>query len=296
MSPAEPFTVRAGRRDVPITHPDKVLFPRDAITKADLARYCAEIAPAMVPHTRGRPVAMHVFPGGIDGRGHYAKNVQGHFPDWIPRATLAKRGGTITHVLADDAATLVYLAGQNVITVHVWPARAEDPRRPDRVIFDLDPGDVPFSEVRAAAREVGDAVRDAGLVPYAMVSGSRGIHVVAPIRPGPEFPAVFRWAKGLGDELAARHPDRLTTEFYKHKRRGPIFVDTRRNAYAQHAVAPYAVRPRDGAPVATPLRWEELDDRGLRPDGWNVRSVVDRVRDGGDPWQGIDRRRRSLRA
>jgi bifunctional non-homologous end joining protein LigD len=280
---------------VPITHPEKVLFPRDGLTKADLARYYADIAPAMVPHTRGRPVAMHVFPGGIDGRGHYAKNVQGHFPDWIARATLDKRGGTITHVLADDGATLVYLAGQNVITIHVWPARADAPRRPDRVIFDLDPGDVPFAEVRAAARVVGDAVRDAGLVPYAMTSGSRGIHVVAPIKPGPEFPAVFRWAKGLGDELAARHPKRLTTEFYKEKRAAPIFVDTRRNAYAQHAVAAYSVRPRDGAPVATPLRWEELDDRGLRPDSWSIATVVERVRDAGDPWQGIDRRRRSLR-
>jgi bifunctional non-homologous end joining protein LigD len=293
---SEAFTVRAGRRAVPITHPDKVLFPRDGITKADLARYYADIAPFMVPHTRDRPVAMHVFPGGIDGRGHYAKNVQGHFPDWIPRATVAKRGGTVTHVLANDAATLVYLAGQNVVTLHVWPARAGDPRRPDRLIFDLDPErGTDFADVRVAAREVGEALRDAGLVPYAMTSGSRGIHVVAPIRPGAEFPAAFRWAKDLADRLAAEHPDRLTTEFYKAKRGAPIFVDTRRNAYAQHAVAPYAVRPRDGAPVATPLHWEELDDPRLRPDKWSIRTVLERVRETGDPWKGIDRRRRSLR-
>lgn len=290
------LAIRAGRRAVPISHPDKVLFPRDGIAKADLARYCAAIAPAMLPHVRERPLAMHVFPGGIAGRGHYAKNVQGHFPDWIARATLPKRGGEITHVLANDAATLVYLSGQNVVTLHVWPARADEPRRPDRVIFDLDPTDVPFAEVRAAARAVGDALRAEGLVPFAMASGSRGIHVVTPIRRGPEFAAVFRWAKGLGDRLATEHPGRLTTQFYKDKRDAPIFVDTRRNAYAQHAVAPYAVRPRDGAPVAMPLRWEELDDPRLRPDGWTITTARDRVRDEGDPWKGISRRARDMPA
>jgi bifunctional non-homologous end joining protein LigD len=177
----------------------------------------------------------------------------------------------------------------------VWPSRADRPHQPDRVIFDLDPGEVPFSEVRATAREVGDALRDAGMQPFAMTSGSRGIHVVTPIRRGPDFAQVFRWAKGLADELAAASPRRLTTEFYKEKRGAPLFLDTRRNAYAQHSVAPYAVRPRDGAPVATPLRWEELDDRALRPDRWNVRTVLDRVADGGDPWQGIGRAARSLR-
>ncbi len=290
------MNVRAGRRSVPISSPGKVLFPRDGITKAELAGYCADVAPFMVPHTRGRPVAMHVFPDGIDARGHYAKNAQRHFPDWIPTATLPKRGGTVNHVLADDAPTLVYLAGQNVVTVHVWPARADRPRAPDRVIFDLDPSTDDFAGVRVAAREVGDALREAGLVPYVMTSGSRGLHVVTPIRRGPEFPAVFRWAKDLADELAARAPDRLTTEFYKGKRGAPIFVDTRRNAYAQHAVAPYAVRPRDGAPVATPLRWEELDDPALRPDGWTIRTVVERLGREGDPWKGIGASRRSLPA
>jgi bifunctional non-homologous end joining protein LigD len=289
------MNVRAGRRSVPISHPDKVLFPRDWITKADLARYHAEIAPAMVPHTRDRPASMHVFPDGIDGHGHYAKNLPRHFPDWIPRATVPKRGGTITHVLANDPATLVYLAGQNTIEVHVWPSRADRPSQPDRVIFDLDPDGVPFAEVRAAARAVGAALRDAGLVPHAMTTGSRGLHVVAPIRRGPEFPAVFRWAKGLADRLAAEHPGLLTTQFYKDRRDAPLFLDTRRNAYAQHAVAPYSVRPRDGAPVATPLRWEELDDRGLRPDGWDIRTALRRVGKEGDPWQGIRRAQRSLR-
>jgi bifunctional non-homologous end joining protein LigD len=286
--------VRAGRREIEITHADRVLFPRAGVTKEGLAHYYGAIAPVMVPHVRQRPLAMHVFPGGVDGHGHYLKNAPGHFPDWIHRARMRKRGGTVNHVLADDVATLVYLAGQNVVALHVWPARADQPRKPDRVIFDLDPETTRFAEVRAAARALGDALRDVGLVPFAMASGSRGIHVVVPVRRGPAFPEVFRWAKALSVEVAEAHPRQLTTEFYKRKREAPIFIDVRRNAYAQHAVAPYSVRAKPHAPVATPLRWEELEDRKLRPDGWDVHSVVKRVEADGDPWKGIARRARAL--
>jgi bifunctional non-homologous end joining protein LigD len=265
------------------------------VTKADLARYYAAIAPVMVPHVRERPLALQVFPGGIEGHGHYLKNAPGHFPDWIHRATVDKRGGTITHVLADDAPTLVYLAGQNAVALHVWPARADKPRQPDRVIFDLDPTEARFADVRAAARLLGDALRDAGLEPFAMASGSRGIHVVVPVRRGPEFPEVFQWAKAFSVEVAESDPRHLTTEFYKRKREAPIFIDVRRNAYAQHAVAPYSVRAKPKAPVATPLHWEELSDGKLRPDRWDVHSVVKRVQAQGDPWKGIARRARALK-
>jgi bifunctional non-homologous end joining protein LigD len=287
--------VRAGRRTIEITHPNRVMFPEAGVTKEDLAQYYAAIAPVLVPHATGRPLALQVFPGGIERIGHYLKNAPGHFPDWIHRATVRKRGGTITHVLADDAATLVYLAGQNAVALHAWPARADEPRRPDRIIFDLDPEkDTSFADVRAAARMVGDALRDAGLVPFAMASGSRGIHVVVPVRRKLEFPEVFQWAKAFSVEVAAADPRRLTTEFYKRKREAPIFVDIRRNAYAQHAVTPYSVRAKPKAPVATPLRWEELDDRRLRPDRWDVHTVLDRVAAEGDPWKGIARRARAL--
>jgi bifunctional non-homologous end joining protein LigD len=286
--------VRAGRRAIEITNPDRVMFPEAGLTKVDLARYYADVAPVMVPHVRGRPLAMHVFPRGVGGSGHYLKNAPAHFPQWIHRATVPKRGGTVTHVLADDAATLVYLAGQNMVTAHVWPARADEPRQPDRVIFDLDPTGVGFAEVRAAARALGEALRDAGLAPFAMASGSRGIHVVAPLRRGPSFPALFRWAKALAVRTAQADPGRLTTEFYKRKRKAPIFIDTRRNAYAQHAVAPYAVRARPRAPVAMPLRWDELSQRSLRPDGWDVPRAVDRVRAEGDPWRGMAHHARAL--
>lgn len=290
-------TVRAGRRSVEISSPDKVLFGASGVTKLDLARYYAEVAQAMVPLVRDRPVTQHSFPGGIDRPGYIIKAAPKHFPDWIERAEMRKRGGTVTHPLANDAATLVYLAGQNCITPHVWLSKVDEPDQPDRVIFDLDPhGDRGgFADVRAAARELGELLRDRGLAPHAMVTGSQGIHVTVPIRRRHGFPEVFRWAKGVGEELVATNPRLLTIEFLKRNRGGRIFVDVRRNAYAQHAVAPYAARPRERAPVAMPIEWDELSESKLRPDRWTVATAPARLDSDGDAWKGMARRARALR-
>jgi bifunctional non-homologous end joining protein LigD len=286
--------VRAG--DVRISNPDKVLFPEAGVTKRELAAHYERVAPAMLPHVRGRPLTMHAFPGGIGGEGFIMKSIPRHFPDWIARARLPKRDGTVIHVLADDAATLVYLAGQNVIAMHVWPARADEPRRPDRLILDFDPSPGGrFADVRAAARAAGGRLRDAGLVPFAMVSGSRGVHVVAPLRRRAGFQDVHRFARALAEAMVA-DDRRLTLEWHVAERGTRIYVDVNRNAYAQHAIAPYAVRAREPAPVAAPLHWEELSDRRLRPDRWTVRSIGARLEAEGDPWKGIARRARALPA
>jgi bifunctional non-homologous end joining protein LigD len=251
----------------------------------------------MVPHVRGRPIAMQAYPGGIGARGgFFMKAAPDHFPDWIQRVTVEKRGGTVTHVVADDAATLVYLAGQNVITPHVWPARGDRPRQPDRLIFDFDPSGPSFAEVRAAARATGERLRDLGLAPYAMVSGSRGVHVVVPLRRGPGFTDVHRFARALAEELVRDDPKRLTLEWHVAERGEKTYVDVNRNAYAQHAVAPYGVRAREPAPVATPIHWDELSDRRLRPDRFTVRSIGARLDSEGDAWAGMARHARALPA
>ena len=289
--------IRAGRRTVALSHPDKVLFPDAGVTKRELAGHYARVAPLMVPLVRDHPVAMQAYPGGIAGPGYFMKNVPDHFPDWIRRVTVGKRGGTLTHLLANDAATLVYMANQNVITPHVWTARADKPREPDRVVFDFDPPgtrSVRFADVRAAARAMGDLVRDLGLEPFAMTSGSRGIHVVTPIRRGHDYEDVVAFARTAARMLADQDPRRLTTEVRKAKREERIFIDVGRNAYAQHAVAPYAVRARAKAPVATPLAGEELDDKRLRPDRWTVRTIARRLDDAGDPWEGFRAAARAL--
>jgi bifunctional non-homologous end joining protein LigD len=288
-------TVRAGRRAVDISSPDKVLFPRAGITKLELASYYARVAPAMVPLVRDRPVTIHAYPAGIEREGIFIKSAPRHFPDWVPRAEMRKRGGTVTHALANDAAVLVYLAGQNCVTPHIWLSRVDEPDKPDRVIFDLDPPPGSgFADVRAAARSLGEMLRDRGLATYAMVTGSKGVHVVVPIRRRAEFPEVFRWAKAVGEELAASNPRKLTLEFLKDNREGRIYVDVRRNAYAQHAVAPYAVRPRENAPVALPIHWDELSDGRLKPDSWTMRTAPERLESDGDAWQGMGRHAKLL--
>src|ERR687887_2487561 len=222
------------------------------------------------------------------------KAVPKYFPSWVHRATVPKRGGTVTHALADDAATLVYLSGQNVVTLHAWLSRADAPRRPDRLILDFDPSGGGFANVRAAAREAGERLRDAGLTPYAMTTGSRGIHVICPLRRGPSFTDVHRFARALAEEMVADDPRRLTLEWRKTDRGQKIYVDVNRNAYAQHAVAPYGVRAKPRAPVATPLQWDELANSRLKPDRWRVKNIDERITDVGDPWRGMARHARKL--
>jgi bifunctional non-homologous end joining protein LigD len=282
-----------GRRDVRITHEDRVVFPEAGLTKLDLARHYERVAPAMLPYVHGRPLALQAFPDGIGGDGYFMKAVPRYFPAWVKRATVPKKGGTITHVLAQDAATLVYLAGQNVVTIHTWLSRADKPHQPDRLTLDFDPSGGGFADVRAAALAAGDRLRDLGLVPFAMTTGSRGIHVVCPLRRGPDFSEVHGFARALAEDMVADDPRHLTLEWHKAERGDRIYVDVNRIAYAQHAVAPYSIRPRPQAPVAVPLHWSELSDSSLRPDGWTVENIGERL-EAGDPWAGMTRRARSL--
>lgn len=288
-------SVRAGRRLIPISHPDRVVFPEAGLTKLGLARHYADVADVMVPHVRGRPLALQSFPRGIAGEGFFLKNAPRHFPDWITTVDVPRReGGSVRHVVADDAATLVYLAGQNVVTPHVWTSRADDLERPDRLIFDLDPSRDRFDEVRAAARRLGALLDGIGLAPFAMTTGSRGLHVVVPLRRTAAFGAVQEFARDVAAALVEEDPDTLTVAFHREERGERIYVDINRTRYGQHAVAPYAVRPLPQAPVATPLRWEELDEPGLDPQGWTVATIGARLAGIGDPWGDIQRHARAI--
>ncbi|HLM09272.1 MAG TPA: non-homologous end-joining DNA ligase [Thermoleophilaceae bacterium] len=273
---------------VEITHPDKVLFPGEGITKADLAGYYERVAEWMLPHVGGRPVSMQRFPSGIDARGFFHKDAPEYFPPWLKRVKVPKADGTVTHAVITNADGLVYLAGQNVITPHVWLSRADRVWQPDRLVIDLDPPPgTDFAAVRRAALASGELLRELGFTPFAQVTGSKGIHVWAPLRRRAGFEELREFTRSAARVLASRHPDELTTEFRKEKREDRILVDVLRNRYAQTAVPPYAVRPRPGAPVATPIDWDELGDAKLRPDRWTVRNVLRRLAAKGDPWAEI---------
>jgi bifunctional non-homologous end joining protein LigD len=273
---------------VEITHPDKLLFPDDGLTKADIAGYYEDVAEAMLPHIQNRPISMLRFPDGVGGHGFFHKNVPDYFPDWIRRVEVDKRGGKLVQAVVCDADTLVYLVGQNMITPHVWLSRADRLRRPDRIVFDLDPAPgADFAGVRRAARRTGELLRELGLEPFAQVTGSKGIHVWTPLRRRATFEDVRPFARAVAEVLVEQYPDELTLEFHKSERGGRILVDVMRNAYAQTAVPPYAVRPLPGAPVATPIAWEELSDSKLRANRWTVKNVRRRLAAKGDPWADI---------
>jgi bifunctional non-homologous end joining protein LigD len=284
--------------DVKLSHPDKVLFPDDGITKADLADYYASVAEAMLPLVKDRPMNLWRWNTGIGGQRVVQQGIPKGAPDWVARVEVERRaGGNVTHAMINDARTLRWLANQNCITPHVWQSRADKLDRPDRIVFDLDPSVEDeleqFEDVRNGALALGDHLRELGLVPFAMTTGSRGIHVIAPLKRLYDADTVRRRAGEIAEEFAASH-DALTTFWRKEKRDGRILVDTARNTYAQTVVAPYAVRALTGAPVATPLEWDELKDPELHPRRWTLREVGARVADRGNPWSDIRLEARSL--
>lgn len=290
--------VRVAGRTVPLGNPDKVLFDDAGITKRDLAEYYQAVAPAMLPHLRGRPLSVERFPDGIDGGGFMQKQVPPSVPSWVHRTEVDRvGGGSLSMYVGDNAATLVYLANQAALTLHPWLSRVRSPHRPDRLVFDLDPADDDFATVRMAAKSLREILDDLGLESFPMTTGSRGMHVTVPIDGRMEFEDVRACAGEIADELVARHPKALTTEVRKSERKGRLFVDTLRNSYGQHAVAPYSVRPLPGAPVATPLDWDEVDDAKLTARTFTIATMARRLASTkGDPWKSISRRSRSLRS
>lgn len=273
---------------IDVSSVDKVFFPDADITKGDLLDHYRSVADVMVPHLQGRPLTLQRFPDGIDSSGFFQKDASDHFPDWIRTVEVEKRSGegSVRHVVCDDEATLLYLADQGTITFHVGPAKADALEQPDMIVFDLDPSEAGgIGELRAAARQVADLMVDIGLTPFLQTTGSKGFHVVAPIRRGPDFERVREVARGVADVLAAQHPDRLTTAQRKQKREGRIYLDVGRNAFGQTYVAPYSVRPRPGAPVATPIDRDEIGR--VEPTSYTVGNISRRLGQKADPWQGM---------
>ncbi|MEU4657326.1 non-homologous end-joining DNA ligase [Streptomyces sp. NPDC023723] len=296
MTSAADRKLRAGHRSVEVHRPDKVLFPARGtsgqVTKGDLADYYRAVAPYALPHLRGRPLMLERHPDGVDGPVFMQKNTPAHYPDWITRVELPKAGGTVCHTVCDNTATLLHLADQAALTLHRWLSRADRTDRPDRMVFDLDPGVDDFETVREAARLLGELLDTLRLPSALMTTGSRGLHVIVPLRRGPDFDEVRDFAHRVAETLAAAHPDRLTTAARKKDRGDRLYLDVQRNAYAQTAVAPYSVRAKPGAPVATPITRDQLDDPALHARRWTVADALEQART--DPWADVMRRARGL--
>lgn len=285
---------RFGSRTVHISHPERVLFPDDGVSKADLAAYHAAVADALVRHLAGRPLMLQRFPTGIGEAGFYQKDAGRGVPGWIRLVEARKAGGVVRHPVVDDPAALLALINLSTVSFHRWSSRADRLERPDLLIVDLDPSTHDFDAVRRAARWTREVLDELDLPAYIQLTGSRGIHVMVPLDRSADTDEVGAFADAVAMLLAVRHPDELTIETRKAGREGRLYVDVARNAWAQTSVAPYSVRPRRGAPVATPISWDELDDPGLRSDRWSTRTVPERLATHGDPWHDIGRHARSL--
>lgn len=292
--PAE-RVVKMNGHELELSSLDKVLFSDAGITKGDLVDYYRRIARVMLPYVKDHPATMQRFPDGAGKEGFFQKQMPGYFPSWVQRARIEvlENDEIQTQVLPNDAATLVYLANQDTITLHIWLSRADRLYYPDRMIFDLDPPGE-FEIARSTAFLVKELFEEVDLVPFVMTTGSRGLHVVTPLDRSAHFDETRDFARDAAQLLADRHPDSLTTEMRKAEREGRLFLDYLRNSYGAISVAPYSVRARPGAPIATPLTWDELRDPDIRSGRYDLRNIWDRLERAGDPWRDMMRHARGL--
>ena len=277
-----------------ITHPEKVLFPEDGITKGELADYYAAMAALMLPHLRGRPVTMERFPAGIGKKGFWQKSVSKGFPAWLERVEVPKKGGVVHHPVVTDARSLQWLTNQNAITQHVWISRIPDLDHPDVCVFDLDPAADAPGAVRVAALGLRDLLAELGLPSWVKTSGSKGFHLVVPLDGKAPIEAVAAFATAVGAEFVKRAPGQLTQEFSKADRKGRIYVDTGRNGYGATFAAAYTVRARNGAPVSAPVAWAEVERGKVSPQSFTLRNMPARIAKVGDAWADMPRKGRSL--
>jgi bifunctional non-homologous end joining protein LigD len=268
-----------------ITHPEKVLFPEDGITKGELASYYEAIAPVMLPHIRRRPITMERYPAGIDKKGFWQKDVSKGFPEWLERIEVPKKDGTVRHPLVIDARSLLWVTNQNTITLHVWTSRAPKLYYPDVCVFDLDPSREDEPDVlRAAALGVRDLLTELGLASWVKTSGSKGFHILVSLDGKSQTGEVARFAHAVGALLVKRDPAHLTQEFSKADRGGRILVDTGRNGYSATFAAAYTVRAKPGAPVSAPCTWDEVERGNAGPRTFTLRTMADRIAKVGDLW------------
>ena len=274
-----------------VSHPDKVLFPEDGITKGQVAEYYEAVAPLMLPHLRARPLTMERFPSGIGQGGFLQKNVAKGFPAWLERVEVPKKGGTVNYPLVMDERSLLWVANQNTVTLHVWTSRVPDLWQPDILVVDLDPSREEPDVLRAAALQVRDFFLESNRPTWLKTSGSKGYHIVLPLDGKAGYDEVSDFALSVARQLVQRDPDHLTLEFNKVDRGDRIYVDVGRNGPSATFAAAYSLRPRAGAPVSAPVTWDELERGAVEPQTFNLKSMSRRIGEVGDLWADMYKKR-----
>jgi bifunctional non-homologous end joining protein LigD len=275
-----------------LSNPTKVFWPEEGYTKFDLARFYDVVFPKLKPHVKDRLLSLERCPDGIKGQCFIQKEKPQGMPADTPTKAVKHEKGTTNYVLGGNLETQLALVNLGCIAVHVWGARAANPRKPDWVCFDLDPDSGRFADAAKAGLRVKEALDALGLVSFAKTSGKKGMHVFVPIRVGPDSDEVLGFAQGLGARLAAAYPKELTIEGRIAARKGRVYLDPFRNGFAQTVVSPFCVRHAPGAPVSTPLDWTEVRPT-LKPSDFNLGNFEARLKKP-DPWADFFESRQSL--
>jgi len=305
-SKAEAVRLASPPATVEIKRPDKILFPKERYTKADLAKYYEAVAETMLPYLNGRPLSLQRYPDGIDGQSFFEKNVSRGAPDWLKTAVVAGAddGASVRYIICDDRQTLAYLANLAAITLHVWTSRVGSLDEPDFVFFDLDPGDrCPLRRLAAVALGLRDLLVEIGLQPLVKSSGGSGLHVLVPLGPGYDYDIVKAFGEVVARRIVEIMPDEVSLE--RSTRRRPqdaVYFDFVQIGRGKTMVAPYSVRAFPGAPVSMPLQWSEIEkaSRSRARDAralfltWTIITAPALLRRRGDAWKGAMRRPRSL--
>jgi bifunctional non-homologous end joining protein LigD len=297
---ALPNEIRRGNRVLRFSNLDKPFWPEEGITKGDLIRYYRDVAAVLVPHLKDRPFTMKRYPDGWKGKFFFQKDAPTHMPGWIKRVEVEvttrdtpRQRRRIQAPFVNDDLSLLWMINMGCIDCNTWYSRIDKPERPDFVLFDLDPSpDVGFPETIQVALLVKQALDALGLVSFAKTSGSEGIHVLVPIDRRATYADTRRFAEIVAGAIARAHPRLATTEWAKAKRRG-VLIDANQNGEGKTIASVYSVRPKPGAPVSTPLRWEEVDE-SLDPAAFTMDVVLDRVNADGDLFEGVLTTKQSL--
>jgi bifunctional non-homologous end joining protein LigD len=294
---------RAGRAaavevaGVRLTHPEKLLFPASGITKLDLALHYERIAGWMLPHLAGRPLTLVRCPDGQGGECFYQKHLTDQFPEAVRRVQIEEGGKTVLYPSVDSAAGLVALVQMGVLEVHLWGSHDDQPERPDYVVFDLDPDEgLPWERVVEAALGLRAVLADVGLRSFLKTTGGKGLHVVFPLQRRHTWDEVKTFTRAIAEAIATAQPDRYTANALKARRKGRIYIDYLRNSRGATSIAAYSCRSRPGAPVSTPIGWDELPG-DVRADTFTVQNLGERLDHlGTDPWRDFAKVRQSLTA
>jgi bifunctional non-homologous end joining protein LigD len=292
------MNIKSGRYTIEVSNADKVLFGKSGVAKGELVEYYDYIAPTMLRYCNKHPISMKRYPNGIDHEGFFQKEAGAYFPKWITHIAIRKEtGGVVNTVVIDKTATIVYLANQACITPHMWLSRSNNLNKPDRMIFDLDPSgkNFSFTDVQHAAQEIKNILDTCGLPSFYMLTGSRGAHVVVPLKRIHTFEETRTFAHDVAASVAHQFPKKFTIEVSKKKRGKRVFIDWLRNSFGATAVAPYAVRAHEEAPIAMPVTWKALQSSDMHSQKYNINNVKKQLNKVGDVWKDMEKHAVSLK-